>query len=122
MEPRAPWSDRRKRLLLALALGAVLCGLGAVGLPDELGVTATFLAALCGFLLVVALVVFVAIPGPDTLGTLLESLPLAGAATVVAVLLLLSTPDEQTWLWGSAAAAGAGWTATALWRIRRREG
>lgn len=122
MEPRPRWSDRRRRLLLGLGLGVVLCGLGAVGLPDELGVTAAVLAALCAFLLVAAVVVFVAVPGPDTLGTLLDSVPLAGAATVVAVLLLLSTPDDQNWLWTAAAAAGAIWTATALWRTRRPEG
>lgn len=121
LQTRPPWSDRRKRLLLGLALGIVLCGLGAVGLPDELGVTAAVLAALCGFLLVAAVVVFVVVPGPDTLGILLGSVPLAGAATVVAIL-LLSTPDDQTWLWSAAAAAGAVWTATAIWRSRRPEG
>ncbi len=122
LQTRPPWSHRRRRLLLGLALGGVLGGLGAVGLPDELGVTAAVLAALCGFLLIVALVVFVAIPGPDTVGTLLDSVSVAGAATVVAVLLLLSTPDEQNWLWTSAAAVGAIWTATAIWRSRRPEG
>ncbi|RFU20158.1 hypothetical protein [Geodermatophilus marinus] len=119
-QPRPPWSRRRRRLLLGLALGAVLCGLGAVGLPGEYGVTAAFLAGLCGFLLVAVLVVFVAVPGPGTLSTLLRMPPLAGAVCVVAVLLVLSNPaDSIRWVWVVAAVAGAAWTAFAVWETRR---
>jgi hypothetical protein len=67
-------------------------------------------------------VTFVAIPGPDTLGTLLRSSPLAGAVLVVAVLLVLSTDDQFRWLWLLAAGAGAGWTAFAVWEARRSGG
>ena len=119
VERRPPWSDRRRRTLLGLALGIVLFGLGALGLPDEYGVTSMFLAALCGFLLVVATVVFVAIPGPDTLRTLLRTVPLAGAVLVVAVLLLLSTSADLRWLWSVIAVAAAAWTAAAVWETRR---
>ena len=123
-EPRPPWSARRRRLLLWLAVGAVLGGLGAVGLPGELGVTAAFLGALCAFLLVVALVVFLTVPGPDTLGTLLRTAPLAGAVLVVAVLLVLSNPTGSSlrWLWVAAAVAAAAWTAFAVWETRRSGG
>jgi hypothetical protein len=120
-EPRPPWSARRRRLLLWLAVGAVLGGLGAVGLPNEFGVTAGFVAALCAFLLVAALVVFITVPGPDTLGTLLRTSPLAGAVLVVAVLLLLSTDAALRWLWILIALAAAAWTASAVWRTRRTE-
>jgi hypothetical protein len=116
---RPPWSDRRRRTLLGLALGIVAFGLGAIALPDQYGLTSAFLAALCGFLLVTAAVVFVAIPGPDTLGTLLRTVPLAGAVLVVAVLLLLSTDAELRWLWSGIALAAAAWTATAVWQTRR---
>jgi hypothetical protein len=116
---RPPWSDRRRRTLLGLALGIVAFGLGAIALPDQYGLTSAFLAALCGFLLVTAVVVFVAIPGPDTLGTLLRTVPLAGAVLVVAVLLLLSTDAEVRWLWSGIALAAAAWTATAVWQTRR---
>ena len=122
-EPRPPWSARRRKLLLGLAVGAVLGGLGAVGLPAELGVTAGFLAALCTFLLVVAVVVFITVPGPDTLGTLLRTSPLAGAVLVVAVLLVLSNPaGSLRWLWVVAAVAAAAWTAFAVWETRRSGG
>ena len=122
-EPRPPWSARRRKLLLGLAVGAVLGGLGAVGLPAELGVTAGFLAALCAFLLVVAVVVFITVPGPDTLGTLLRTSPLAGAVLVVAVLLVLSNPaGSLRWLWVVAAVAAAAWTAFAVWETRRSGG
>ncbi|WP_091377478.1 hypothetical protein [Geodermatophilus sp. DSM 45219] len=122
-EPRPPWSARRRRLLLWLAAGAVLAGLGAVGLPGELGVTAAFLAALCAFLFVVALVVFITVPGPDTLGTLLRTSPLAGAVLVVAVLLVLANPaGSLRWLWVVAALAAAAWTAFAVWDTRRTGG
>jgi hypothetical protein len=122
-EPRPPWSARRRKLLLGLAVGAVLGGLGVVGLPGEFGVTAGFLGALCAFLLVVALVVFVTVPGPDTLGTLLRTSPLAGAALVVAVLLVLSNPaGSLRWLWVVAAVAAAVWTAFAVWETRRSGG
>ncbi len=60
-------------------------------------------------------------PGPGTLGTLLRSLPLAGAALVVAVLLLLSAPEDLRWLWWTAAGASAVWTATAAWQTRRSD-
>jgi hypothetical protein len=122
-EPRPPWSARRRRLLLWLAGGAVLGGLGAVGLPNEFGVTAGFVAALCAFLLVAALVVFITVPGPDTLGTLLRTSPLAGAVLVVAVLLVMANPaGSLRWLWVVAAVAAAGWTAFAVWETRRSGG
>ncbi len=119
MEPRPPWSDRRRRTLLGLAGGTAACTLGGIGLPGELGATSAILAALCAFLFVVALIVFVAVPGPGTLGTLLRSVPLAGAVLVVAVLLLLSTPADLRWLWISGVVAGAAWLAAALWEARR---
>jgi hypothetical protein len=122
VESRPPWSDRRRRTLLGLALGLVAFGLGAIALPDEYGVTSMFLAALCGFLLVVAVIVFVAIPGPDTLRTLFQTVPLAGAVLVVAVLLLLSTSADLRWLWSLIAVAAAGWTAAAVWETRRSGG
>ncbi len=122
VERRPPWSDRRRRTLLGLALGVVAFGLGAIALPDEYGFTSMFLAALCGFLLVVALIVFVAIPGPDTLRTLFHTVPLAGAVLVVAVLLLLSTSADLRWLWSLIAVAAAGWTAAAVWETRRSGG
>ena len=122
-ELRPPWSARRRRLLLWLAVGAVLGGLGAVGLPNEFGVTAGFVAALCAFLLVAALVVFITVPGPDTLGTLLRTSPLAGAVLVVAVLLVMANPaGSLRWLWVVAAVAAAGWTAFAVWETRRSGG
>jgi hypothetical protein len=118
-EPRPPWSRRRRRLLGWLAVGGVLGGLGAVTLPADAGVTAAYVGALCGLLLVAAAVVFLAIPGPDTLGGLLRTTPLAGAVCVVAVLLALSNPGESLrWLWWTAAAAGAAWAAAALWLDR----
>lgn len=122
-EARPPWSARRRTLLLWLAGGALLGGLAAVVLPAEWGVTASFVAALCAFLLVVALVVFLVVPGPDTLGTLLRMPPLAGAVLVVAVLLVLANPaGSLRWLWAVAAAAAAGWTAFAVWETRRSGG
>jgi hypothetical protein len=123
MEPRAPWSRRRKRLLLGLAAGAVVFGAVGLLLRNPMGVTSAFLAALCGFLLVVAVVVFVAIPGPDTFGTLLRTPPLAGAVLVVTVLLLFSNPGGSLrWLWTVAAVAAAAWTAFAVWETRRSGG
>jgi hypothetical protein len=122
-EPRPPWSARRRKLLVGLAAGAVLGGLGAVALPAEFGVTAAYLGALCAFLLVVATVVFVTVPGPGTLSTLLRTAPLAGAVLVVAVLLVLSNPaGSLRWLWVVAAAAAAAWTAFAVWETRRSGG
>jgi peptidoglycan/LPS O-acetylase OafA/YrhL len=121
MDPRPRWSDRRRRLLAGLAAGAVVLTLGAVLLPDEFGVTSGFLAALCGFLLLAAVVVFVAVPGPDTLGTLLRTVPLAGAVLVVAVLLLLSAPEELRVLWWAGVVAGALWLGYALWQGRATE-
>ncbi len=119
MTDRPPWSHRRRYTLVGLAAGIVVFGVGAIALPDEYGVKSLFLAALCGFLLVVATVVFVAIPGPDTLRTLLHTVPLAGAALVVAVLLLLSTSADLRWLWALITVAAAAWTATAIWETRR---
>ena len=107
---------------MALALGVVAFGLGGIALPDEYGVTSMFLAALCGFLLVAATVVFVAVPGPDTLRTLFRTVPLAGAVLVVAVLLLLSTSSDLRWLWSLVAIAAAAWTAAAVWETRRSDG
>jgi hypothetical protein len=122
-QPRPPWSPRRRRLLLWLVAGAVVGGLGALVLPAQYGITAAFLGALCGFLLVVALTVFVAVPGPDTLGTLLRTPPLAGAVLVVAVLLVLSNPaGSLRWLWVVAAVAAGLWTAFAVWETRRSDG
>jgi hypothetical protein len=118
---RQPWSDRRRRALLGLALGIVAGGLGAIALPAEYGVTSGLLALLCAFLLVAAAVVFVVVPGPGTLGTLLRSVPLAGAALVVAVLLLLSTPEDLRWLWWLATGTTAVWTAVAAWHTRRSD-
>jgi hypothetical protein len=117
---RPPWSRRRRRLLVGLAAGAVVPGAGAFVLPAQYGVTSGFIGALSAFLLVVAAVVFVAIPGPDTLGALLRTVPLAGAVLVVAVLLVLSDAGSSLrWLWILTAAAAAGWTAFALWENRR---
>jgi hypothetical protein len=120
VESRPPWFDRRRRTLIGLALGIVAFGLGAVALPGEYGLTSAFLAALCAFALLLATIVFIAIPGPDTLRTLLAMGPLAGAVLVVAVLLLLSTDAELRWLWSGIAMAAAAWTATAVWQTRRR--
>jgi len=119
VEDRPPWSERRRRTLIGLALGIVAFGLGAIALPDQYGLTSAFLALLCAFLLVSAAIVFVAIPGPDTLRTLLQTVPLAGAVLVVAVLLLLSTDEELRWLWTLITVAAAAWTATAVWQTRR---
>jgi hypothetical protein len=117
------WSGRRKRLLFGLAVAGVLTGVGAFTLPDEFGVMAGFVAAVCGLLLVAATVVFVAIPGPDTLGRLLRMPPLAGAVLVVAVLLALSNAGESLrWLWILAAVAAAAWAAFAVWESRRSGG
>jgi hypothetical protein len=119
VEPRPPWSDRRRRTLLGLAGGTAAFTLGGIGFPDEMGATSAILAALCAFLLVVATIIFVAVPGPGTLGTLMRSVPLAGAVLVVAVLLLLSTPQDLRWLWIAGVAAGAAWLGAALWEARR---
>jgi hypothetical protein len=122
VEEKAPWSDRRRRTLVVLGGGIVAFGLAAIALPNQYGLTSMFLAALCGFLLVVATVVFVAVPGPDTLRTLLHTVPLAGAVLVVAVLLLMSTSAELRWLWSLIAVAAAGWTAVAVRETRRSGG
>jgi hypothetical protein len=118
MHDRPRWSDRRRRTLVGLGLAAVLAGLGAIGLPDGYGVTSGFLAVLAVFLLAAATAVFVIVPGPGTLGTLLGTVPLAGAALVVAVLLLLSAPAGLRWLWTLGAVATAAWTGYAVWRTR----
>jgi hypothetical protein len=118
--PRPPWSRRRRRTLLGLGLAAVLFGLGGIGLPAQYGVASISLAGLAAFLLVVAVVVFVAIPGPGTVDVLLRSLTISGAVLVVAVLLVLSTAGEPLrWLWVLAALAAAAWVGTALWLTRR---
>ena len=122
MGNRPPWSDRRRRTLLALAFSIVACGLGAIALPAQYGATSGLLALLCAFLLVAATVVFVVVPGPGTLGTLLRSVPLAGSALVVSVLLLLSTPEELRRLWWLTAIAAGAWTAGAAWQARRSGG
>jgi len=122
MGNRPPWSDRRRRTLLALAFGIVACGLGAVALPAQYGVTSGLLALLCALLLVAATVVFVVVPGPGTLGVLLRSVPLAGSALVVSVLLLLSTPEDLRRLWWLTAIAAGAWTAGAAWQAPRSGG
>ena len=116
-----PWSGRRRRALLVLTAALVLTGLAAPVLPGEYGATAAVLAALCAFLLVAAFVIFIAVPGPDTLDTLSRSVPLAGAVLVVAVLLLFSTDAALRWLWVLTAVAAAAWTASAVWRTRQSE-
>jgi hypothetical protein len=121
VENRAPWSSRRRRTLVGLTAGMLLFGLAALALPDEYGATSAVLAALCAFLLVAALVVFIAVPGPGTLEILSRSVPLAGAVLVVAVLLLLSTDAALRWLWILIALAAAAWTASAIWRTRQSE-
>lgn len=118
MQPRPRWSDRRRRTLAGLAAAAVVLGAGAFVLPDEFGATSGYLAALCGFLLVAATVVFIAVPGPGTLGTLLRTVPLAGAVLVVAVLLLLSATADLRPLWWAGVAGAAGWLAYAVWTGR----
>jgi hypothetical protein len=119
-EPRPPWSRRRRRTLIGLGLATVLFGLAGFGLPDEYGVTSLFLAALAAFLLVVATIVFVAVPGPGTVDVLLRSLTLSGAVLVVAVLLVLSTAGEPLrWVWVLAAVAAVAWVGTALYLSRR---
>ena len=118
--PRPPWSTRRRRTLLYLALAAVLFGLAGIALPAQYGLASVYLAALAAFLLVVAVVVFVAIPGPGTVEVLLRSLTVSGAVLVVAVLLVLSTAGEELrWVWVLAALAAAAWVATAFWLTRR---
>jgi hypothetical protein len=119
VEPRPPWSFRRRRTLIGLGLGIVAFGLGAIALPDQYGLTSLFLAALCAFLVVVATIVFLVIPGPGTLHTLFTTTPLAGAVLVVAVLLLLSTDEELRWLWILVSVAAAVWTVAAVWETRR---
>lgn len=121
VQNRVPWSARRRRTLIGLGAAAVVMGLAAFALPDEYGATAAVLAALFAFLLVTALVVFVAVPGPDTLGTLSRSVPLAGAVLVVAVLLLMSTDAALRWLWVLIALGAAAWTGFAVWRTRKSE-
>jgi hypothetical protein len=120
---RRPWSGRRKRLLIGLGVAAVLTGVGAFLLPDEFGVLSGLVAAVCGLLLVAATVVFIAIPGPDTFGRMLRMPPLAGAVTVVAVLLALSNAGESLrWLWILIALAAGAWAVFAVWESRRSGG
>jgi hypothetical protein len=120
---RPRWSRRRHRTLRGFGAAAVVLGAAAFVLPAEFAVTAGLLAGLAAFLFAAALVVFLVVPGPDTLATLLRSAPLAGSVLVVTVLLVLSTRGEPLeWLWWLAAAAAAVWFATALWRGRRTGG
>ena len=121
MENRPPWSDRRRRTLLGLGVGILVFGIGAIAIPGEIGATSLYLAALCAFLLVVASIVFVAIPGPGTLHALAHTVPLAGAVLVVAVLLLLSV-TQLRWLWALVSIAAAAWTTVAVWETRRSGG
>ena len=121
MARRPPWSDRRHRTVLALAVGVVVGAAGAVALPGRYGGTAGAVAALSAFLLVTALAVFLVVPGPGTAAALARSGPLAGATLVVAVLLVLSTSAELRRLWSLAAVAAAGWTVYAVWATRRHE-
>ena len=119
-EPRPPWSRRRRRTLIGLGLATVVFGLAGFGLPGEYGVTSLFLAALAAFLLVVATIVFVAVPGPGTVDVLLRSLTVSGAVLVVAVLLVLSTAgDPLRWIWVLTALAATAWVTTACWLTRR---
>ena len=117
MQGHPRWSDRRRRLLAWLAGATAAFALGGL-LPDEFGVTSLFLSALAAFLLLVAAIVFVAVPGPGTFGTLLRSTTLAGAALVVAVLLLLAATTDLRPLWWTATGVSAAWAATALWLAR----
>ena len=118
--PRPPWSTRRRRTLLLLGLAAVLLGLAGIALPAQYGLAAVYLSGLAVFLVVVAVVVFVAIPGPGTVDVLLRSLTVSGAVLVVSCLLVLSTAGEPLrWLWVLVALAAAAWLATALWLARR---
>jgi hypothetical protein len=122
-ESRPSWSSRRRKLLVGLGMGVVAGVVASFLLPARYGIPALFLAGLCGFLLVVAVVVFVTYPGPGTLGQVLRTPPLAGAVLVVAVLLVLANPaGSLRWLWVVAAVAAAGWTAFAVWDTRRSGG
>jgi hypothetical protein len=95
-------------------------GSGAFVLPAQYGTGAAALAGLAAMLLVAAVVVFAAVPGPGTARTLLASAPLAGCVLVVAVLLVLSTAGQPLRpLWVLVAVAAAAWTGTAAWRARR---
>jgi hypothetical protein len=121
VENKPPWSQRRRRTLLGLGIGTLVFGLGALTLPGEFGAKSVYLTALCAFLLVAAVIVFIAIPGPGTLHALAHTVPLAGAVLVVAVLLLLSVSNLR-WLWALVAVAAAAWTAVAVWETRRSGG
>jgi hypothetical protein len=119
VESSPPWSARRRKTLIGLGVGLVVFGVGALAIPGEVGVTALAVAGICAFLLIAATVVFLAVPGPDTFGTLVRTVPLAGAVLVVAVLLLLSTDEQLRWLWILISAVAAAWTAWAVWQTRR---
>lgn len=120
---RSRWSRRRRLTVRGLAGAVVLLGGGAFLLPDGAGVTSGLLGAVAVLLLIAALVVFTAVPGPGTAGTLLRSPSLGGAVAVVAVLLLLSTwGGPTTAVWATVAAAAVGWTLVALWLTRRPGG
>ena len=119
MESSPPWSARRRKTLIGLGAGLAVFGIVAVTIPGEVGVTALAVAGICAFLLIAATVVFLVVPGPDTFGTLVRAVPLAGAVLVVAVLLLLSTDEQLRWLWILISAVAAAWTAWAVWQARR---
>ena len=114
------WSRRRRLTVRGLGGAVVLLGVGALLLPDGAGVTSGLLGAVALLLLLAAVVVFTAVPGPGTARTLLRSPSLGGAVAVVSVLLLLSTWGQPTTrLWGAVAAAAVVWTCVALWLTRR---
>jgi hypothetical protein len=122
VESSPSWSARRRKTLIGLGAGLAVFGIGALAIPGEAGVTALAVAGICAFLLIAATVVFLAVPGPDTFGTLVRTVPLAGAVLVVAVLLLLSTDEQLRWLWILISAVAAAWTAWAVWEARRSGG
>jgi NhaP-type Na+/H+ or K+/H+ antiporter len=114
------WSSRRRRTLLWLGGATVVCGIGALLLPAQYGVTSAAVAGLCLLAFVAAVVVFSVVPGPGTAGTLVRSLPLAGSVLVVSALLVLSTAGQPLRpLWIGVALLAAGWTASAAWRTWR---
>ena len=114
------WSSRRRRTLLWLGGATVVCGVGALLLPAQYGVTSAAVAGLCLLAFVAAVVVFSVVPGPGTAGTLFRSLPLAGSVLVVSVLLVLSTAGQPLRpLWIGVALLAAAWTASAAWHTWR---
>jgi hypothetical protein len=117
---RPPWSRRRRLLLLWLGFAVLVLGSGAFVLPAQYGTGSAALAGLAALLLLGAVAVFAAVPGPGTARTLLGSVTLGGCVLVVALLLVLSTSGQPLRpLWVLVAAAAAAWTGTAAWRARR---